>query len=114
MTGGQPETVEEESMELMVSCVRRALQRTLGNTGTAATLYILEFKYALGQKQFSDSAKLTFALRDLFGLGSAILLKAIEAELRSSNPNRNGVRVSIEEFAKQVDQAAYAVEHGLG
>lgn len=104
----------EEISEQILSCVKRALEKTLGTTGMAATLYMLDSRHALGQKQMVDAKKLPFALRSLFDLGSVVLLKGIEDQLHSSNPKRDIARASIEEFAKQINDVVYAVEQGLG
>lgn len=107
-----PDTVGEQSQNLILSCIDRGLG-ILGTTGKAAAIYMLETKHGIAPTELVEIGRLTYALRAIFGVGSAVLLRAIKDQLRSVNSSIDEVKASIDKAARQVEDVLHRVEHGL-
>ena len=91
--------------EAVLECVEKGLLDTLGGSAEAATLYFIETKGGLKLSRVSRNPEaFVEALRVIFGLGSAELLKAILKELRLKEA-KLGRDTLVHRFADVVERA---------
>ncbi len=111
-TGLNSAGVSSENQTIL-ACVEKGLLSTLGASARAATLYFVESKGGLKLNQVSgDPEGFTNALRGIFGLGSAELLKSILRELRLKETKLERDK-SLSHFASVIQQAIESIEAGI-
>jgi len=114
--GNRPRLDEGESSsgnQAVLECVEKGLLDTLGGSAEAAALYFIETKGGLELGRISGNPDgFVEALRVIFGLGSAELLKAILRELRSKEVELGRDKV-VRDFADVIERAVESVEAGV-
>jgi hypothetical protein len=113
--GVSSEPVEDLSggARVVLDCVERGLFGMLGESAEAATLYFIGSRGGMKLSNIPDNPDwFVESLRNIFGLGTDELLRAILRELRAKEGGRAKDKVQ-RQFAEALESAIRSIEDGI-